>query len=79
MVNCKQIPADVAILSDVGLANAVTLLAGTSLAQTDVGLAGVLALVAAGHGIANADCGTTSGGATSGGATSGTPCGTHHR
>ena len=74
MADYKQIPADVTILSDVGLANAVTLLANTSLAQTDVGLAGALVLVAAGHGIEDADCGTTSGGATSG-----TPCSTHHR
>ena len=52
----------------------VALLAGTAFVLADVALASKLVLIAAGHGIANADYGTTSGGATSG-----TPCGTHHR
>ena len=74
MVGCKQISADAGIPSDVGLAKFVALLAGTVFFPAHVALAVKLALIAAGHGIANADYGTTSGGATSG-----TPCSTHHR
>ena len=74
MTGCEQIPADMEIPSNVGLANIVALLADTTFVPADLGLASKLALIAAGHSIANADCGTTSGGATSG-----TPCSTHHR
>ena len=79
MTGRELISSDVEILSGVGLANGVVLLAGTPSFPADVDLDGALALVAAGcgrseHGFTDADCGTTSGGATSG-----TPCGTHHR
>ena len=50
MAGCEQIPADVGILSDVGLANVVTLLAGTAFVPADVGLAGASAFVTAGRG-----------------------------
>ena len=62
------------LLSDMGQANDVALMVGTSLVLADVGLAGALALAAAGYGIADADCGTIISGDTSG-----MPCGTHHR
>ena len=51
MTGCEQIPADMEIPSNVGLANIVALLADTTFVPADLGLASKLALIAAGHGI----------------------------
>ena len=66
MVGCEKIPAAVGIQSNVGLANIMVLQAGTAFVLVDLGLDGVLLLVAAGHVITAADYGTTSDGATGG-------------
>ena len=66
MTDCNKTLANVETLSETGLSNSMALLVVTAFVPADIGLAGVSALVAAGHGIVNADCGTTSVGATIG-------------
>ena len=61
------------ITSDVSMTSIVALLAGTAFVLVDVGVTGAPVLVAASHGIAAADYGTTSGCGTGD-----TLCDTHH-